>query len=182
MLPQQVIFSVFAALISQGNMISALPQGSKNYARSEHINGQSTRDMIEARASTPVIKDSELATRSNDLSQGNKAIFPRVDPVAVIGLVAALTTGATGAGVKIYADQSARGDAAAATPKEERTFLQKVLVGLRRENPTLSDAQIELAVQDALDRMAEDGGRIVAVPTDDTTQSAGGTNYYTPGA
>jgi len=48
MLPHRVILALFAALLSQGNIASALPQGNFQ-TRAEGVGGQDTYDAIEAR-------------------------------------------------------------------------------------------------------------------------------------
>lgn len=51
MLPYHVILTVFAALVSQGNVAVALPHGTNQFnARSERVNGNAKRDVIDAAA------------------------------------------------------------------------------------------------------------------------------------
>jgi hypothetical protein len=86
MLPTHIVLAVFAALVSQGNVVQALPQGQPQFnARSERIDGKNTRDVIDAAnqpRSVEIAEGSALAARSQD-----NRLDVRTDAATIFGYV-----------------------------------------------------------------------------------------------
>lgn len=62
MLPHHIILAIFTALLSQGNVASALPRG-QFQTRGEYVDGKRSTDVIDARDSIP-----ELQVRTDSTS------------------------------------------------------------------------------------------------------------------
>ncbi len=72
-----IVISVLASFISQGNIVSALPQ-EQFQARSEQINGGAKLAVLDAREAAPV---AEVEVRSN-FERSNELVVRNADGVA----------------------------------------------------------------------------------------------------
>jgi hypothetical protein len=174
MLSQKIILAIFAALLSQGNIASALPQGS-NYARTERIDGRSTSDIISTREALQSTDISMPVVRSNQAPEerGIQERTGAADIASYVGL--GLTAGGmivggsrwffmnTDIGKKIHADAKAKTISAATAAK---VIVQK-LTGH-------TEAQVEADI-------ALEGG-VVALPEADAdaivSQHSGSTGSF----
>jgi hypothetical protein len=173
MRPQRVIIAVFAALVSQGNIASALPQG-PNYTRSENIDGRSTSDMIVAGEALPDTEISMNVVRSNQAPE-ERGVQERTSAADAAGYVSlGLTAGGmvisgtrwffmkTEVGKKLLADGKAKARVQHIALKEAA---KEILKKLRSSNPTATQNDVELAIQ-------QHGG-IIAVPANVAATVAG---------